>query len=465
MEYGYNERQCCSRFSPSNRSAFTRLPALQDGTEEDEPGGRASFSRQRLFDVASSGGDGGASVCRHPLPPAILSPVEALWERQRSLAERSTLAETDEETGQEDEEAVERFRERRSSLPVHPLAQIHCGPGRWDFKPRAIPFSNLPVGRVSPLMSDHEHGGGGGGGRAVGKKLAAHKALDELGGNRASTGTPPDKTSSVAGELGSQSLQTTEDTRQSSDSAGKGDEEEEGREAEESVSEGEEESEREAATDLHQSWEDGAEDVENGAKAVHMEDPRHPTPPLPLLPASVLPRFHSASPAKGTSSTSTPNSLSRPKHAMAPRAKQRAPSVPALPTTFLASSTDPASLPGLPECLGEYERTLHNARNYMREFKALAESGSSDPESDPEPSLNTRLKAVELMKQISSAAKVPALIDHHLVTLHKENKETDLGFSLSDGFGEPGVYVKSIHSNGLAERGGELHLFDRIMKV
>ena len=69
------------------------------------------------------------------------------------------------------------------------------------------------------------------------------------------------------------------------------------------------------------------------------------------------------------------------------------------------------------------------------------------------------------MEQISSAAKVPALIQHHLVTLHKESKETDLGFSLSDGLGEPGVYVKSIHSGGLAEKNGELRPFDRIMKV
>jgi hypothetical protein len=99
----------------------------------------------------------------------------------------------------------------------------------------------------------------------------------------------------------------------------------------------------------------------------------------------------------------------------------------------------------------------------MREFKALAESGSSDPESDDsESALTTEQKAARLMEQISSDAKLPALMCYHQVTLHKETVHADLGFSLSDGLGEPGVYVKNIHSTRLSS---QLQPFDRIMKV
>ena len=462
-EYSHEERRRYPQFSPSTHSAFSRLPVLEDDDEE-ETRERVGLSRQRLFDGRPLGVGGATGRLGYPTPPpraatSSLSPVEALWERQRSLAERKALAETDEETAQEEDEARDRFHYRRGSLPVRPLAHYHGSdqPDHWNFKTREKLFPNIPIGRVSPLMSDHEHSGGG---RGVVKKLAAQREQDDLGVSRASTGTPPDKPSNATGDFHSQTHRNGENIQESEE---KGEEREEGESVSDVEEEEEEEREVEGATGL-QNWEEAVEDVENGAKAVHVEDTRHPTPPLPLIPAGVLPS--PSSPARTTTSTSTPNSLTRQKPSITSRAKQRAPSVPALPTSLLASSTDQSGLPvGLPECLGNYERTLHNARNYMREFKALAESGSSDQESDPEPSRATDLKAAELMEQISSAAKVPALIHHHLVTLHKENKDTDLGFSLSDGFGEPGVYVKSIHSGGLAEENGELEPFDRIMKV
>ena len=465
-DFGYTDdyqQRRYPQFSPSERSAFSRLPAaLEDDEEEEEAGGRVGHSRQRLFE--GSLGVGGPSYQTPQLPVASsLSPVEALWDRQRNLAERSTLAETDEETGQEDDEVVggDRFHYRRGSLPVHPLPQFYGGgpPGRWNFKMRAMP---LPVGRVSPLMSDHEYGGRGGG-RGGGKKLASQRSVDGVGNSRAATGTPPNKPSSILEDVRLQTSQTKEASRQLSESGGKRDDEETEEEEEMEIVSDEEEEEGGGVGETGlQNWEG---DAENGAKAVHVENTAPSS--FPLVPAEPLPKFPSPSsyPTKNTTSTSTPNSLSRPKPVgITSRTKQRAPSVPALPTSLLTSSpsVDP---PGLPECLGDYERTLHNARNYMREFKALAESGSSDQESDPEPTLSNRLKAVELMEQISSAAKVPALIHHHLVTLHKESKETDLGFSLSDGLGEPGVYVKSIHAGGLAEKNGQLRTFDRIMKV
>ena len=134
------------------------------------------------------------------------------------------------------------------------------------------------------------------------------------------------------------------------------------------------------------------------------------------------------------------------------------------PTSFSSSSQSPLSSSQLPGCLDEFTRTLDKSRNFIQEFKALAESGSSDQESDTEP-LTAHLKAAQILEQITSAAKLPTLIDHCTVKLSKDDSCKDFGFSLSDGLGEPGVYIKSIHPGGLAEKSGELRLYDRIMKV
>ena len=436
---------------PSAHSAFSRLPALEDDEEEDDM--RVS-SRQRLFGGLAEGGYSSAGL---RYPPGHLSPVEALQARQRGLMERSSLLEeTDEETTLQEDDIVKRFHSRRASLSGHPLAHRGSGAcglflGRWDFKTRAMP---LPVGRVSPLTSDNEHGGSGG------AAVTGHKNHSELGSleDRVSSGTPPGKSSSVRSQSPRkpeklQPREAEEDGKREGAAEGDGEEESESGES------GEEE-EGEGGSDTLQ-WEEGDVDNENGAKAVHMDDLRPPGPSAP----NPLPSFQKQSSTSAKTSSSTPNSLTRPKHNVLPsQARRRTPSVPALPTTLFAS-TDSATLAALPECLTDYECTLHNSRNYVKEFKALAESGSSDPESDPEPSLTTQMRAARMMEQISTAAKLPALINHHLVTLHKDTEQSDLGFSLSDGFGEPGVYVKSIHSGGLAELDGQLQQYDRIMKV
>ena len=452
------------RFVPSDRSAFSQLPALEDDDET-----RNSFGEDC--------GDGSSGVDRYGVseglnypPPVRLSPVAALWERQHSLMERrSSLAavETDEETIQEDE-LRKRFHQRRASLPVHPLSHGIGGGPKWYFKTRAMPFSNLPVGRVSPLTSDNEHGGA-----VVKKKCSPQKESLEPLTNRTLSASPPNKDSSSVEEgTRSQSPQKSDLIHRSPElnkQADDDEEEEEEEEEEVSESDGEGEGEgRERALEVE--WRIGDVNEENGARAGNNESTKHhtvPPPPSKFTPPTTLPTFHkkSSSTAPNNTSTSTPNSLTRPKHtAHHHTTRLRTPSVPALPTHLLVSSGD-FNGGGLPGCLGDYERTLHNARNYMKEFKALVESGSSDQESDPEPTLTTHLKAAQVMEQINTAAKLPALINHHTVTMHKDNTSTDLGFSLSDGFGEPGVYIKSIHSGGLAEINGELKPFDRIMKV
>lgn len=427
------------QFKPSDHSAFNRLPPLED--DDRELDSERVHSRHQYHHPSASR----YSPAGLPYPS---SPIEALQARQHSLLERNNLAETDDEILREDE--VIRFHQRRTSLPVYPISRGR--PGQWDFKTRALPYSLLPVGRVTPLTSDHEHGG------PMGANFAKQKSHSELGTfiNRPSSGSP-DKAASIAGDLQRQSPLNLEqnsgelEEEKEQDEAEEGEDREDGEEGAESESDEQEEGEGEGGEELPDvqgvEWE---EDDENGAKAIHTDSAR----PIPLT----VPQPSQPS-SSATTSTSTPNSLSRPRRA--PFAKTRTPSVPVLPTSLL---TPDAALSVLPECLGDYERTLQNARNYMKEFKALAESGSSDPESEPE-SLNTQLKAVKLMEQISSAAKLPALINYRQISLHKDSLQTDLGFSLSDGIGEPGVYVKSIHSGGLAEINGELRPFDRIMKV
>ena len=430
----YREHQY--QFKPSDHSAFNRLPPLEDDDQE--------FDSERVH-----------SRLHHPSAtryspaglPYASSPTEALQARQRSLLERNNLAETDDEILHEDE--VVRFHRRRTSLPVYPISRGR--PGQWDFKTRALPYCHLPVGRVTPLTSDHEHGG------PMAANFVKQKSHSELGAfaNRPSSSTPPDKAGSIAGDTQRQSPQKLEQNDAELEEEERGEDEteergggEDGEGGEESESDEQDEEDGEAVPDVQGVEWEGDMDNENGAKAVHTDSGR----PIPLTTPP-------PSQSSATTSTSTPNSLSRPKRALL--SKTRAPSVPVLPTSLL---TPDAALSVLPECLGEFERTLQNARNYMKEFKALAESGSSDPESEPE-SLSTQLKAAKLMAQISSAAKLPALMDYRLVCLHKDSLQTDLGFSLSDGIGEPGVYVKSIHSGGLAEINGELRPFDRIMKV
>ena len=471
------------RFASRDYGGFGRLPAALE--DHEESGGEMGSSRQQLHTTMEGGygpvggygpageygpaggyspaGEYGPAGVRYS--PARLSPVEVLRARQCSLTERNIHVETDEETLYEDE-VMKRFHPRRASLPVQPMMS-RGRPGRWDFRARAMPFHNLPVLRVSPLTSDNEQG----------EMASKQKNRTEPNAlvNRASSGTPPDKAADVVVELLSLSPQknlSSESEKEEGELEGGeegvqvGDEVEEVEEVEEEEegeSESEEREEEEGGEEEEEEeggWIEGGDsgssvaavqggkDDENGAKDVHMEDIR-PILSLPIYQKSM---------SFVKTSTSTPNSLSRPKRAV-PQARKRTPSVPALPTTAL-----PTSLPtALPACLSDYERTIHNARNYMREFKALAESGSSDPESDDsESALTTEQKAARIMEQISSDAKLPALMCYHQVTLHKETVHADLGFSLSDGLGEPGVYVKNIHSTRLSS---QLQPFDRIMKV
>nr|KAF6474308.1 glutamate receptor interacting protein 2 [Rousettus aegyptiacus] len=59
---------------------------------------------------------------------------------------------------------------------------------------------------------------------------------------------------------------------------------------------------------------------------------------------------------------------------------------------------------------------------------------------------------------------LPTPLEMHKVTLHKDPKRNDFGFSVSDGLLEKGVYVHTVRPDGPAQRGG-LQPFDRVLQV
>ncbi|XP_058422035.1 glutamate receptor-interacting protein 2 isoform X2 [Diceros bicornis minor] len=59
---------------------------------------------------------------------------------------------------------------------------------------------------------------------------------------------------------------------------------------------------------------------------------------------------------------------------------------------------------------------------------------------------------------------LPTPLEMHKVTLHKDPKQNDFGFSVSDGLLEKGVYVHTVRPDGPAQRGG-LRPFDRVLQV
>jgi len=132
-------------------------------------------------------------------------------------------------------------------------------------------------------------------------------------------------------------------------------------------------------------------------------------------------------------------------------------------STVLQSQTP---MDGSSACLKGVEATLQKANQFMKELKTLAESGSSDQDSDSEPHSKVgklspywHEKVVEQVK----SAMTPTRMEPHTVKLKPNG--ADLGFSVADGAIEHGVYVKSVKPTGPADQNGQLQPFDRILKV
>jgi C-terminal processing protease CtpA/Prc len=125
------------------------------------------------------------------------------------------------------------------------------------------------------------------------------------------------------------------------------------------------------------------------------------------------------------------------------------------------------------EILKDIEQAVMTSSAFIKEFKRLADSGSSDPDSDNDrrpPSyrrkhhaLPPRMahKVMEQMKQIAT----PTPVELHEVFLERTAEFSDFGFSVSDGLIEPGIFIRTIKPNGLAELSGQLKPYDRILKI
>lgn len=126
------------------------------------------------------------------------------------------------------------------------------------------------------------------------------------------------------------------------------------------------------------------------------------------------------------------------------------------------------------EILKDIEQAVMKSSVFIKEFSRLADSGSSDPDSDNDRrSAPYRRKqhhtvpprvAHKFMEQVKQIA-TPTPVEIHTVHLVKGEGFADFGFSVSDGLVEPGVYVRTVKQGGLADLSGKLAPFDRILKV
>ena len=122
--------------------------------------------------------------------------------------------------------------------------------------------------------------------------------------------------------------------------------------------------------------------------------------------------------------------------------------------------------PKLPPILSEYKNTLDRADKFERAMAALAESGSSDQDSDSEPHAwmaNSSLHPHEAAKVMEKMRAPPSIVKQQ-VFVRKTPGEVSFGFSIADGQYDKGVYVKTVKPGGPSDRGGLLQ-YDKIIKV
>ena len=125
------------------------------------------------------------------------------------------------------------------------------------------------------------------------------------------------------------------------------------------------------------------------------------------------------------------------------------------------------------EILKDIEQAVMKSSAFIKEFKRLADSGSSDPDSDNDrrpPAYRRKHHPIpprmahKVMEQVKQMA-TPTPVELHEVYLERTEQFSDFGFSVSDGLIEPGIFIRTIKPNGLAELSGQLKPYDRILKV
>ena len=129
-------------------------------------------------------------------------------------------------------------------------------------------------------------------------------------------------------------------------------------------------------------------------------------------------------------------------------------------TTLTRSSAEAAA------SLQDFQRTMDKAAQFEQAMKALAESGSSDPDSDSEPH-GSRMEdcAPHEQQKIQDKMRTPLPPNQIKVKLKKNPGVASFGFSVADSQYDVGVYVKTVKTGGPADVAGGLLPFDRILKV
>ena len=109
---------------------------------------------------------------------------------------------------------------------------------------------------------------------------------------------------------------------------------------------------------------------------------------------------------------------------------------------------------------------MDKAAQFEQAMKALAESGSSDPDSDSEPH-GSRMEdcAPHEQQKIQDKMRTPLPPNQIKVKLKKNPGVASFGFSVADSQYDVGVYVKTVKTGGPADVAGGLLPFDRILMV
>ena len=136
-------------------------------------------------------------------------------------------------------------------------------------------------------------------------------------------------------------------------------------------------------------------------------------------------------------------------------------SQPPVGTIIASANREPAN--GEEAITKELEGTIMKSKHFVETLNKLAEPGSSDQDSDSEPSKKQAItpQIKEQLRQVAKEIMTPAKLDLIVVNLTKSS-ESDLGFSVSDGLVEPGVYVKSLKSGSPADESGLLLPYDKV---
>ena len=118
------------------------------------------------------------------------------------------------------------------------------------------------------------------------------------------------------------------------------------------------------------------------------------------------------------------------------------------------------------EALNGIKQSINKAITFEQQLKALAESGSSDQDSDSEPHASQGLTIPQHEQQkISDKMKTSVPPQQIVVRLTKAPTVSSFGFSVADGQYDQGVYVKAVKPGGPADGSDGLRPYDRILTV